>query len=423
LAQYHTPLDLVRSRPVEGPVACARPDRLTAAASWFQDNFPGEVLYAVKANPSAWVIDTLYAAGIRWFDVASLPEVELIAARCPGATMAFMHPVKSRHAIRTAYFDHGVKIFVLDCEAELEKILAETGNASDLTLVVRLAVSNDGATLPLAGKFGAGEAEAPDLIRRARAHAAELGVSFHVGSQCMAPSAYRSAMMEASRLIVKAGVTVDIVDVGGGFPAIYPGMTPPPMSEFIGAIRSAFEDMMVLSNADLWCEPGRALIAEAVSILTRVELVKGDAVYMNDGSYGCLFDIVHAKWPFPIRVHRRHGTPSEEAGLFKLYGPTCDSIDSMPGPYALPADLMEGDVIEFGMLGAYGTAMATRFNGFGDVETVEVADFPWRSMYDETETSEAAPAAGDEGGRVVPFARGLRRRRHRLMKNRMMKRR
>ncbi|MGJ3230983.1 MAG: type III PLP-dependent enzyme [Oceanicaulis sp.] len=413
MSHYDTPLDLVRSRPVEGPVACARPDRLTIAANWFQKNFPGEVLYAVKANPSPWVIDTLFAAGIRFFDVASLPEVELISGRCPGATMAFMHPVKSRHAIRRAYFDHGVKIFVLDCEAELEKILAETNHARDLILVVRLAVSNDGATLPLAGKFGAGEIEAPELIRKARAHAHELGVSFHVGSQCMAPSAYRSAMMEASRLIVKAGVTVDIVDVGGGFPSVYPGMTPPPMDEYMNAVRAAFEEMMVLENADLWCEPGRALIAEAVSILTRVELVKGDAVYMNDGSYGCLFDIVHAKWPFPMRVHRADGTPSQQTAEFKLYGPTCDSIDSMPGPYTLPADLAEGDVIEFGMLGAYGTAMATRFNGFGDVETVRVKDFPWTSLY-----TDAAQPLPETGGRVVPFARGLRRRRTRLMKRR-----
>ncbi len=421
MQRYHTPLDLVRSRPVEGPVACARPDRLTIAAHWFQDNFPGEVLYAVKANPSPWVIDALYAAGLRWFDAASLAEVELVAERCPDATIAFLHPVKSRHAIRRAYFDHGVRIFVLDCEAELEKILVETDHADDLTLIVRLAVSNDGAALPLAGKFGAGEAEAPDLIRAARAHAEALGVSFHVGSQCMAPNAYGAAMAEASRLIAKAGVTVDIVDVGGGFPAPYPGLTPPPLSDYIDAIERAFEGMMVLENADLWCEPGRALIAEAVSVLTRVELVKGEAVYLNDGAYGCLFDMVHAQWPFPIQVHRADGEASLQTAEFTLYGPTCDPIDTMPGRHALPADLAEGDVIEVGMLGAYGTAMATGFNGFGQVETCKVDDYPWMSLY-----SPAAPvpapadavipaAAGD---RILPFARAQRRRRARLMRKR-----
>ena len=418
MQRYHTPLDLVRSRPIEGPVACARSDRLTIAAHWFQDHFPGEVLYAVKANPSAWVIDALYAAGLRWFDAASLAEVELIAQRCPGASIAFLHPVKSRHAIRRAYFHHGVRIFALDCQAELEKILTETGQARDLILVVRLAVSNEGAALPLAGKFGAGETEAPDLIRAARAHAERLGVSFHVGSQCMTPLAYRIAMAEASRLIVKAGVTVDIVDVGGGFPAPYPGMIPPPLGEYIEAIKHAFEDMMVLESADLWCEPGRALIAEAVSILSRVELVKGDQVYLNDGAYGCLFDMVHAKWPFPNRVHRADGEVSLQTAEYTLYGPTCDPIDTMPGRHALAADLTEGDVIEIGMLGAYGTAMATPFNGFGQVETCQVADYPWTSLYTPAEPAETPAIPATAGGRVLPFAPAQRRRRARMMKKR-----
>ena len=410
MSHHHTPLDLVRSRSVEGPVACARPGRLTAAARWFQDHFPGEVLYAVKANPSAWVMEGLYAAGLRWFDVASLPEVERVARLCPDATIAFMHPVKSRRAIREAYFTHGVRIFALDCAAELTKILEETEHAGDLTLVVRLAVSNDGATLPLAGKFGVAQGEAGELIRAARGYADELGVSFHVGSQCMAPSAYRAAMMEASRLIALAGVTVDIVDVGGGFPCVYPGLEPPPLEAYIHAIETAFEGMMVLENADLWCEPGRALVAEAASVLTRVELVKGDEVHLNDGAYGCLFDVVHARWPFPIRVHRPIGEPLAETAAYRLYGPTCDSLDSFPGHYALPADLREGDVIEFGMLGAYGTAMATPFNGFGDVETVIVCDMPWTSLYDAAPAQQRParePAYG--GGSVVPFTRRARR--------------
>ncbi|MCW5724682.1 MAG: type III PLP-dependent enzyme [Maricaulaceae bacterium] len=402
---FHTPLDLVRSRPVEGPVACARPHRLAVASRWFQDNFSGEVLYAVKANPSPWVIDGLYASGIRWFDAASMPEIEMISARCPGATIAFLHPVKSRAAIRQAYFDHGVRIFALDCEDELAKIQAETGFAKDLILIVRLAVSNAGSALPLAGKFGASAFDAPELIRKCRAAAFELGVSFHVGSQCMDPDAYRAAMMEASRIIARAGVTVDIVDVGGGFPSIYPGLVPPPMQDYVDAIEAAFEEMMVLENADLWCEPGRALVAEAVSVLTRVELRKGDALYLNDGAYGCLFDAAHAKWPFPMRVHRAaEGTLGGDLAPFRLFGPTCDSMDSMPGPWDLPADIREGDVVEIGMLGAYGTAMATRFNGFGDVETAQVRDFPWASLYDAP--PQRIPA---EESAVVAFPRAKRR--------------
>ena len=403
---YTTPLDLVRYRPVDGPVACTRPDRLAVASRWFQDNFSGEILYAVKANPSPWVIDGLYASGLRFFDVASLAEIALVSERCPDATLAFLHPVKSREAIRRAYFEYGVRIFALDCEDELAKIVAETQGARDLTLIIRLAVSNAGAVMALAGKFGASAFDAPELIRKARANADELGVSFHVGSQCMDPHAYRAAMMEASRLIARAGVTIDIVDVGGGFPSIYPGLTPPPMIDYITAIEDAFEEMMVLDNADLWCEPGRALVAEACSVLTRVELRKGDALYLNDGAYGCLFDAAHAKWPFPMRVWREDGEVKivDEGSPFRLFGPTCDSIDSMPGPYELPSDIREGDVIEIGMLGAYGTAMATGFNGFGAVETVAVRDFPWSSLYDAKPTIEQAAANS-----VVAFPRAKRR--------------
>ena len=402
---FHTPLDLVRLRHLERPVVCARPDRLAQASQWFQDNFPGEVLYAVKANPSPWIIDGLYAAGTRFFDVASIAEVALIAERCPKARMAFLHPVKSREAIRRAYYEFGVRIFALDTEAELHKILAETNNASDLILIVRLAVSNDGAIFSLAGKFGVPAFEAAELIRTCRAHAYELGVSFHVGSQCMLPSAYRSAMMEASRLIAQAGVTVDIVDVGGGFPSIYPGLTPPPLMEYIRAIEDAFEEMMVLENADLWCEPGRALVSEAESVLVRVELVKGDALYLNDGAYGRLFDAAHSKWPFPVRHHRASGESQAETAMFRFFGPTCDSLDAMQGPFELPADTAEGDIIEIGMLGAYGTAIASNFNGFGSTEMAMVADAPWPSMFDQQ-----PDRATGEDSTVINLARARRRR-------------
>jgi ornithine decarboxylase len=363
------------------------------------------VLYAVKANPSPWIIDGLYAAGTRFFDVASIAEVALIAERCPKARMAFLHPVKSREAIRRAYYEFGVRIFALDTEAELHKILAETNNASDLILIVRLAVSNDGAIFSLAGKFGVPAFEAAELIRTCRAHAYELGVSFHVGSQCMLPSAYRSAMMEASRLIAQAGVTVDIVDVGGGFPSIYPGLTPPPLTDYVRAIEEAFEEMMVLENADLWCEPGRALVSEAESLLVRVELVKGDALYLNDGAYGRLFDAAHSKWPFPVRHHRASGTADSETAMFRFFGPTCDSLDAMQGPFELPADTAEGDIIEIGMLGAYGTAIASNFNGFGSTEMVEVADSPWPSMFDPQQDY-----ARGEDTTVINLARARRRR-------------
>ena len=383
---YHTPLDLVRDRSPERPVALARPDAVATAARWFQDNFRGDVFYAVKANPSPWVIETLVANGVTSFDVASIPEIELVAAYAPGARMAFMHPVKSRAAIARAYGEFGVKTFALDTHEELAKILDATGGARDLTLVVRLAVSAEGAAYSLSGKFGAESHEASALLLAARrATEDRLGVSFHVGSQCMRPTAFQAAMAQASRAIVRAGVIVDIVDVGGGFPSVYPGMIPPDMSDYVDSIQRGFADMVVPEDTELWCEPGRALVAEASSILTKVELKKGDALYLNDGSYGSLFDAAHARWPFPVKLFRADadGARQVEGAMrpFRFYGPTCDSLDHMPGPFWLPEDVREGDYIEIGMLGAYGVAMNTRFNGFGDAETVAVSDAPMASMF------------------------------------------
>ena len=386
-----SPLDLTAREAPEGPVAIARPHRVHAAATWFRENFPGDVFYAVKANPSEWVLDALWGAGIRGFDVASDVEAALIARKFPDAQIAFMHPVKSRRAIARAFHDYGVKTFALDSEDELDKILAETNGAKDLTLVVRFAVSGDGAAYPLTRKFGVTAEEAPALLRKVRQSSEEmLGVSFHVGSQCMRTDAFRNAMEMVNRAIVSAGVLVDIVDIGGGFPAIYPGMSPPPMMDYIKTIKSSFEEMFVAQNAKLWAEPGRALVAEAGSTVTRVELRKGDALYLNDGAFGTLFDATHLNWAFPAKLLRTEPSRAKLAP-FRLYGPTCDSMDAAAGPFMLPADIREGDLIEIGSLGAYGTAMGTRFNGFGETVTIQSEDSPWPSMYGEASSVVAMP--------------------------------
>jgi ornithine decarboxylase len=381
LRTYHTPLDLVRERSPESPVALVRPGAVVLAARWFQENFKDDILYAVKANPSPWVIKTLAHTGLASFDVASIPEIELVAEHAPGARMAFMHPIKSPKAIAQAYSDFGVKTFALDTHEELAKILEATGDAKDLNLIVRLAVSSEGSSYPLSGKFGVDVHQAPSLLLAARRATTELmGVSFHVGSQCMRPTSYQAAMAQASRSLVRAGVFADVVDVGGGFPSVYPGMVPPNMADYADSIHRGFQEMMVHETTELWCEPGRALVAEATSVLTRVELRKGDALYLNDGAYGNLFDAAHAKWPFPVKLVR-DGHASGLLKPYRFYGPTCDSIDYMPGPFWLPEDVRDGDHIEIGMMGAYGVAMAGRFNGFGDTESVLVDDAPMASMY------------------------------------------
>jgi ornithine decarboxylase len=383
-----------------------RPDVLAVAGRWFQDNFKGDVLYAVKANPSPWVIRALAEQGVRSFDVASVPEIELVAENAPGARMAFMHPVKSRKAITQAYFDHGVRTFSFDTHEELAKIIDATGRATDLNLIVRMAAQAEGSLYSLSGKFGVEAHEAPSLLLAARRATQDLmGVSFHVGSQCMRPTAYQAAMAQASRALVRAGVFADVVDVGGGFPSIYPGMIPPALSDYMDSIHRGFAEMMVHETTELWCEPGRALVAESSSMLVKVELKKGDALYLNDGSYGTLFDAAHTKWPFPVKLVR-DGEASSEMKPFRFYGPTCDSIDHMPGPFYLPADVAEGDYIEIGMLGAYGVAMNTRFNGFGDNDTAIMSDAPMASTYGLAPRILATPKADEEDARkVVRFSR------------------
>lgn len=379
---YATPINMVSDIQPDVPVWCFRPERVEAAAKWFLESFPGEPFYAVKANPGVHVLDALWAAGVRNFDVASENEIKLIHDRFPGARMAFLHPVKNRRAVHRAYHDYGVRIFVTDTMAELEKILEETGYATDLTIIVRIAVSCEGSALPLAGKFGASAEDAVEILSHARRYADELGVSFHVGSQALKPTAWATAMADVSRIIIEAAVTVDIVDVGGGFPSFYADGTPPSLEAYAAMVEKSFEDMYVLENADLWCEPGRALVAESESLVCRIDLVKQDAIYINDGSYGALYDAVHERWAFPMRTIPGDGRAMGELKEFTVYGPTCDSTDKFPDKVWLPANLAEGDYLEFGNLGAYGRAMSSRFNGFGETEVAEVQDAPWPSLYD-----------------------------------------
>jgi ornithine decarboxylase len=385
---YATPYNIVRNLQPELPTYCFRPERVTAAARWFVDKFPAQPFYAVKVNPAPHVLDALWDAGIRSFDAASEKEIQLIHGRFPEARIAFLHPVKPRHAIERAYFNYGVRIYVTDSVAELNKILEATGFAKDLTILVRIAVSNEGSALPLSGKFGAAPEEAAEILRLARRHADEVGVSFHVGSQAMKPSAWAQAMADASRVIIEAGVTVDIVDVGGGFPAIYADKTPPEMDDYVAMVMRSFENMFVLENADLWCEPGRALVAEAESLLVRVDLAKNGELYINDGSYGALYDAVHEDWKFPMRAISGDGRKLGRMAEYTVYGPTCDSADMLPGKVRLPAGLTEGDYIEIGNIGAYGRSMSTQFNGFGETEVAEVQDSPWPSLYVSAEGAE-----------------------------------
>jgi len=337
-------------------------------------------MYAVKANPSPELLSVLWDSGITHYDVASIAEVRLVARTLPDATLCFMHPVKAEEAIREAYDVHGVRVFSLDSIEELDKIVRATREATDLTLCVRLRVSSEHSKLSLASKFGVAPGEAKELLFRARQVADALGICFHVGSQAMTPQAYADAMERVRQAIVEAAVTVDVVDVGGGFPSRYPGMEPPPLEHYFEVIHRAFESLPISYSAELWAEPGRALCAEYSSIVVRVERRRGDELYINDGAYGALFDAAHIGWRFPVTLLREPDSHARDMA-FSFYGPTCDDLDHMTGPFMLPADVRAGDYLEIGMLGAYGSAMRTAFNGFGSDETVIADDEPMTSLY------------------------------------------
>ena len=374
---------IAKMRPVQ-PVTLLRPHAARRGARFFVEKFPGRSLYAVKANPSPDLLKILWNEGVTHYDVASIGEVRLVHEVLPEAVLCFMHPVKAEEAIAEAYFEHRVKTFSLDTVEELDKIVRATSTggvpASDLNLLVRIRVSSDHAKLSLASKFGAEPSDVSALLMAARQAADALGICFHVGSQAMTPAAFAEAMTRVREAILGAAVTVDIVDVGGGFPSSYPGMEPPPLQTYFAIIHQAFEALPISYSAELWCEPGRALCAEYASVLVRVEKRRGDELYINDGAYGALFDAAHIGWRYPVRLIR-DGESRVRSAPFSFYGPTCDDLDRMAGPFELPGDVAAGDYIEIGMLGAYGCAMRTQFNGFGAVESVIVDDEPMASLY------------------------------------------
>lgn len=363
-------------RPTE-PMVCLRPAVVTTQAARFVRAFPGRVLYAVKCNPDPAVLRALAAGGIRHFDVASLGEVRQVRRLFPDAVLHFMHPVKARPAIAEAYAQHGVRDFVLDSADELAKIQDETGHAGDLGLVVRLALDKGAARLDLSGKFGATADDAVALLQACAAVSRRVGLSFHVGSQCCDPAAWSRALELAADVVRRAGVALAVLDVGGGFPVAYPDQVPVPLDHFFAAIRRGTAAMDLPATCELWCEPGRALVAAGQSVVVQIQARRGDALYVNDGVYGTLSDAGALGFRFPCRLIAAGGRGgAAETRPFILFGPTCDSLDRMDGPFVLPADCREGDWIEIGQIGAYGVALRTAFNGFDEIVRIEVRDPP-----------------------------------------------
>ncbi len=379
--KYNDAKALIEAIQPDESVTLVRPHAAKRAARYFVDNFPGKSLYAVKANPSPDLLQILWDEGIHHFDVASIGEVRLVKSLLPDAILCFMHPVKSERVIAEAYYEHGVRTFSLDTIEELEKIKRATNGADDLNLCVRIRVSSKYAEISLAAKFGADPLEVADLLMAARQCSVQLGICFHVGSQAMTPAAFSDAMETVRTAIVEASVTVDIINVGGGFPSIYPGMEPPSLKHYFETIDRSFEDLPISYSAELWCEPGRALCAEYASLIVKVEKRRDDELFINDGAYGALFDAAHIGWRFPVRHITPKPSDTSELKAYSFYGPTCDDMDHMAGPFHLPETVTAGDYIEIGLLGAYGCAMRSGFNGFEAGDIYIAHDEPMATLY------------------------------------------
>ena len=371
-------------KPVE-PIYCIRTSAIQQASKIFQNKFPGTILYAVKTNPHPLVIDTIIKSGIKNFDVASLKEIEQIKKINPELKCSFMHTVKSRESISEAYFKHGVKTFSLDTKEELIKIIEATNQAKDLELFVRVAVSNEHAEIDLSKKFGALHSEALGLLRLTKQYAKKIGLSFHVGSQCMHPISYAKGITEIGNIIKKTKITPNYINVGGGFPTIYPDLIPQSLDDYFDEIKKSLENLKLSSLPEIICEPGRALVAESGSTIVRVNLRKKQKLYINDGTYGTLFDAGTPNIVFPSKMIKDSSNKiiSKKLTAFDFYGPTCDSMDYMKGPFLLPNNIKENDYIELGQLGAYGLTFRTEFNGFFSNEIYEVEDKPIMTLYDK----------------------------------------
>ena len=376
--------ELVNELKPDYPVYCIRPESIKKSTKFFKDNFSGKILYAVKTNPNEKVIKKIISNGIKDFDVASLNEIKLIKKIKSDANLYFMHTVKSKENISSAYFDYGVRNFALDNKDELRKILEATNQAKDLSLYVRIAISNEHAEIDLSRKFGALPSEALGLVRLCKDHSKKLGISFHVGSQCMHKISYSKGIREIGNIIKKTKIIPDVINVGGGFPSIYPDLNPEPLSSYLDEIKKSLKNLKLPKLPEIICEPGRAIVAESGSTIVKVILRKKQNLYINDGTYGSLFDAGVPNFVLPTKMITSGRIHSKKLTSFSFFGPTCDSLDYMKGPFLLPNNIKEGDYIELGQLGAYGLTFRTKFNGFYSNEIFEVNDKPIMSLYEDS---------------------------------------
>ena len=383
MQKFKTVEKLVNQLKPNEPVYCIRKKSIQLASKFFLNKFPGDVLYAVKTNPHPLVLRTIVESGIDNFDVASINEIKTIKNISKSAKCSFMHTVKSRESIKESYFKYGVRAYSLDSKDELIKILESTNHAKDLELFVRISVSNEHAEIDLSKKFGAIQSEATGLLRLTKQYAKKIGLSFHVGSQCMHPISYSKGISEIGNIIKRTKIVPDFINVGGGFPTIYPDLIPQSIESYFKEIKDALANLKLEKLPKIICEPGRAIVAESGSTIVRVNLRKKQKLYINDGTYGSLFDAGFPNIVYPSKLITNGRIISKKLTSFDFYGPTCDSMDYMKGPFILPNNIKENDYIELGQLGAYGLTFRTDFNGLYSDNIFEVEDSPIMTMYNK----------------------------------------
>jgi ornithine decarboxylase len=349
-------------RPTQ-PVYCIYPKRYIASAKNFVDGFPGRVLYAVKANDDPAIIRLLHEAGVRHFDCASLPEVARVGDLLRDASCYFMVPVRLRGAAREAQRKYGVRHFVIDHPDGIVQLANEISMANSV-IFARMAVHHESAMADLSAKFGAAPAMIPSLIADIVTSGAEPALAFNVGSSVTDPDAYRYAIGVAAGVLRQLPAKLRLVDIGGGFAMPYPGFPVPPVEDYFAAIRDAMRELPLSDDGEILCEPGRALAAPGLSAVVEVLMRKDDRLFINDGVYGIFWELRlkgHDRYPAVVYRDGRPLIGRERA--FRLYGPTCDNIDVLPGAVDLPADIRAGDYVEFSGIGAYSLSGRTNFNG------------------------------------------------------------
>lgn len=396
---HSTVSNAIKARLTDLPLLCLRPDAAAERAYRFASRFPGVVAYPVKAEAHPQVLQAI-ASGVSRagkkiaFDVASLNEIQLAKSLFPSAALYFMHPFKKQSWIDAAYRDFHVRHFAVDDPLELDKFL-HGRVPRDAVIFVRVAFPplrhGPEPAYKVSGKFGASSEEAISMLRIASDAGFETGLAFHVGSQCLSADPWIDSIDRCLDIVRRASVRVSHLDVGGGFPGIYSSFGAKPHRGYSPSADTIVEQVAErlrqgdVASFELIAEPGRALVFDSVSVVTQIigrksSSTMGDrrvarpSLYIDDGVWSLLSESLTASAVWPVRWHMK-----EQPGPLTPYyvgGVTCDSEDVLAGEYNLPHNLGIGDFIEFGSVGAYGSAIRSRFNGFGEHESV-IIDEPF----------------------------------------------